>query len=250
MNPSTFTYQWHDQLPSTNDHALELLRRGEAENGLVVLALEQSAGRGQRQNHWHSAAGENLTMSVVLKFQNWSVDYQFALNMAAALAVYRCLSSELGDALTIKWPNDIFYRHFKIGGLLVENGVQGNRLAYSVVGIGLNVNQQHFPNELRQARSLKQITGRDYDLQRLATGICRELKQLVERIDTGKREELRQNYVVALFGLNEDRTFVNNGSEITGQIVDVDALGRLVVRDKAGRVRRFGFKEVEWVFDS
>ena len=126
---------------STNNEALQFLADGTAYEGDMVVTDGQTQGRGQRGNQWIAQSGQNLTFSLVLQPTFLLASEQFWLNMAVSLAVYDSLSPFIPAGLRIKWPNDIYVNDRKMGGILIENALQGYNLAHSVVGIGLNINQ-------------------------------------------------------------------------------------------------------------
>ena len=149
---------------STNDSARELLLQHDTSEGTVVITDNQTAGKGQRGNSWFSAEGANLTMSLIMKPNFLTVSKQFYLNMISSLAVKRVLNDRLPDAHSqVKWPNDVLLNNRKVCGILIENGIKRQFLEYSVVGIGLNVNQKAFG--LATATSMSNEIGIAFSLQ-------------------------------------------------------------------------------------
>ena len=136
--------QYLPSCQSTNDEASALIAQADPVEGTIVVTDHQMAGRGQRGNQWEAQAGQNLTCSLVLKPTFLSANEQFWLNIAISLGIYDGLQPLLGEALRIKWPNDIYVGDQKAGGILVENILQGYSMAWSVVGLGINVNQSDF----------------------------------------------------------------------------------------------------------
>ena len=120
--------------------------------------------------------GKNLTFSMLLKPSFLPLSQQFDLTRAVSLGIINALEPLLGDKLKIKWPNDIYYADGKLGGMLIENMVQGGQIKNSVIGIGLNINQEDFPLDVPNAVSLKQILHRDYDLKVLLSEICKNIE--------------------------------------------------------------------------
>ncbi len=146
------------EISSTNDEA-----RGECyHHGDIVLADSQSAGRGQRGNAWASGAGENLTFSVVVEPAALPFEKSFLLSKATAVALVETLG-DFGIGATIKWPNDIYVGERKVAGVLIENDLMGERLTKSVIGIGLNVNQQAFDLSLPNPVSMAQVGRSAFD---------------------------------------------------------------------------------------
>ena len=150
---------------STNSLLKELLAKGEWPEGEGFLyAGYQTAGRGQTGNSWESEADKNL----------------YFLNIAVGVAIYRTVG-ELGiSELGIKWPNDIYWQDKKLAGILLENAIIGNEIKYAIAGIGLNVNQTEFHSDAPNPISLKQITGRDYDIDSLMNALLEQVHQVLD----------------------------------------------------------------------
>jgi BirA family biotin operon repressor/biotin-[acetyl-CoA-carboxylase] ligase len=171
-----------DSLPSTNDRARDLALAGAAE-GTVIVAGRQTAGRGRLGRAWSSPAGEGLYLSIILRPEvrpaNASV-----ITLAAAVAVAETLSLDFGARADIKWPNDVLVAGRKICGILVESAIEGDRIQHAILGIGVNLAQEDFPEEIRQsATSLLKETGK-----RVAPGEI--LEPLFERLDRRYRQSL------------------------------------------------------------
>jgi BirA family biotin operon repressor/biotin-[acetyl-CoA-carboxylase] ligase len=147
---------WLERVDSTNDEARRHI--SEIDNLSVVSALEQTKGRGQRGNRWSSQPGENLTFSLVVKDFRIKANEQSAISQATALSLVDLLSRHEVKA-RIKWPNDIYAGDEKICGILIENSLKGSEIDWSIIGIGLNVNQTAFPEDLPNPTSMKLCTG-------------------------------------------------------------------------------------------
>jgi len=212
------------------------------------MAENQYAGRGQQQNTWYTEPGKNLTFSVLLKPSFLPVTAQFDLIRTISLGVFDALEPLLGDKLKIKWPNDIYYNDNKLGGMLIENLVQASRIKSSVVGIGLNINQECFADGLSNAVSLKQILHQDYDLNTLLSEICRHVEAWYLSLKAGKTAYIRETYLSRLYWLNEQRGFKTLDNEFAGTIKGVRDNGLLVVRnDNNDEELEFSLKEIEFV---
>ncbi len=237
---------------STNDIAAELGAQASTPEGTVVITANQTRGRGQRGNTWLAEPGKNLTFSVVLRPVFLPPADQFLLNITVSLAIQRFLSAYLPQHLSVKWPNDVYWQDRKLGGVLIENTLQGSRLAQSVVGIGLNINQRRFADGLR-ATSLALATAAyllvedDYDLEILLPQLLLCLEQYYLKLRAGEAGSLRAEYLRILYGYGENRLFRAENRVFEGKIIDVDHDGRLVVQTH-NSIRRFAFKEIEMVF--
>ena len=215
--------------------------------GTVIMAENQYAGRGQHQNGWHAEPGKNLTFSLLLKPAFLPVSVQFDLTRAISLGVFDALSPLLGGKLKIKWPNDIYYADCKLGGMLIENFVQGSQIKNAVIGIGLNVNQEEFPAHLPNPVSLKQILHQDYDLKALLSEICRHIERYYLNLKTGNISFVREAYLKQLYWLGESRSFKSQTSVFNGTITGVRDHGLLVVQDNIGGEKEFSLKEIEFL---
>lgn len=231
-------------LGSTNDYALELLRKGTVVEGLVVSAAAQTHGKGQAGAKWESEPGVNIAMSVVLLPSFLQPVRHFSLNQAIALAVRDTLAPYLPVPVSIKWPNDIIAGNGKIAGILIQTQLQGNRFQHGVAGIGINVNQAEFPNHLPQATSLAKITGQSFNLRNLREVLCFQLDTRYAQLRAGNLEEISRHYTDHLFRAHISSRFRRvDGSVFEGTIEGVSEDGRLLVR-KNQELEKFSPKEI------
>ena len=159
-----YTIELLETLKSTN-HYLDNLEPTPAE-GRVIMTTNQTGGVGQQGNVWESEAGKNLTFSLLLKPTFLPIASRFMLTKAISIAILDFLKQELPDQeVYIKWPNDIYFKNKKIAGILIKNEIKGMMMGTSIIGIGLNVNQESFDENLPNPISMKMITGKDYDLE-------------------------------------------------------------------------------------
>ncbi|NVO83290.1 biotin--[acetyl-CoA-carboxylase] ligase [Hymenobacter terrestris] len=250
LSPQTlFTGQqlvWLPECGSTNSEAQTLIGENRATDGCCVVTDKQTAGRGQRGNQWEAAPGENLTLSVVWKPVFLPAADQFLLSQTVALALHDWLSALLGPtpALRVKWPNDLYYGAQKLGGILIENTLSGAKIQYSVVGIGLNINQQQFG--IPTATSLGCLTGRTYQLAPLAERLLECLERRYLQLRAGRVRELRTEYLAVLYRFGETHTYETDGQRLHGRIVGLDEAGRLAL-ETGGQVRHFDLKQIRYV---
>ena len=237
------------EVDSTNKFLKELLSNSTpVTEGTVIMAESQYAGRGQQQNTWHAEPGKNLTFSILLKPDFLPVSNQFDLTRAVSLGVFDALAPLAGEKLKIKWPNDIYYRDNKMGGMLIENIIQYGTIKDAVVGIGLNINQLSFPVHLTKAISLIQILHRDYDLKTLLSDICAKIESHYLALKAGKTAFVRDSYLNRLYWLNEQREFKTKNGPFKGRIKTVRDNGLLVVQNNNGAELEFSFKEIEFLY--
>src|SRR5687768_3851267 len=184
-----------NSVESTNNYAMARIHAGLAGHGDAYFALEQTAGKGQRGKTWMAQPGENITISIVLNTEPLISSQQFLLSAAVALACYDLLTEKLGDEVKIKWPNDLYWRDRKAGGILIENVVSSGKSEaghwrWSVVGVGININQTIFPGEIPNAVSVKQIAGKDFPTVELAKELCSVIDKNYRELINGKFESL------------------------------------------------------------
>lgn len=237
---------YFDRLTSTNDIALEQVKSGEAVHGTVISAGEQSKGRGQQENKWESAYGMNLIVSIILYPENIEAARQFLISKAISVALVRLLSEYSSD-ISIKWPNDIYAGGDKIAGILIENSVKGDRLESSVVGIGLNLNQTTFSTGLPNPVSLSMITGREHDPEKVLDDLCTHFESLYQMVENGQSMAVDRAYYNHLYRRSLFSDFSIRGLTIKGSIEGVDEFGRLLLRDEGGAIRKFSFREIEFI---
>ncbi|WP_442589649.1 biotin--[acetyl-CoA-carboxylase] ligase [Pedobacter sp. AW31-3R] len=215
--------------------------------GTVIMAEDQFAGRGQQDNIWHSEPGKNLTFSLLLQPGFLIPDEQFKLNMAISVALHEALKGLTGEGLSVKWPNDIYFRDKKIGGILIENIISGRKIKNSVVGIGINVNQQHFKEGVSgNAGSIYQILHQDVNLIQLLAEICSQIEVAYLKLRAGSYTELRSVYVGLLYQYKVKARYRYGGEIIEGEIVDVGERGLLSIKTRIG-ITTYNFKEIEFI---
>ncbi len=229
---------------STNSLLNEFNSKSPLPEGTVLITDRQTAGRGQRGNSWESEPGMNLTFSFLIRPTFLNTKDQFQLSMAISLAVIRALQSTLDERIKLKWPNDIWVNDKKIGGILMENQLQGPLLACVVAGIGLNINQQLF--SLPHAASLCQFLGASSDLNDIFQRLMTNLEAEYLELRAGKVTDLKQRYIDSLYKFGEVHHFEAKGESFEGSICDVDESGRLRIESK-GNTRGFSFQEVRFL---
>lgn len=210
-----------------------MLAKGEWPEGeYFVYAGYQTAGRGQTGNSWESEADKNLLCSILLPPDK---DLYF-LNIAVGVAIL----SVIGEDFTIKWPNDIYYGDKKVAGILVENAILGNEVKYSIAGIGLNVNQTTFVSDAPNPISLKQITGKEYDIDAL-------MQQVYAKVQETLNEEVWEEYKNHLYRRDGFWKYKDQNGIFEARIIDVLPTGEIVLCDRNGQNRTYGFKQIKYI---
>ncbi|MDX9883307.1 MAG: biotin--[acetyl-CoA-carboxylase] ligase [Prolixibacteraceae bacterium] len=231
---------------STNNYANRQLLESEVGEGTVFLAYCQENGRGQINNRWESEAGKNLTFSLVLKPDFLEITDQFMISKVVALGIHAGLKGYAGH-LKIKWPNDIYADDRKLGGILIENSIMSGRITNSVVGIGLNINQEKFVSDAPNPISLKQLTGKDYDLMPLLNQLTENIFSFYGLLKNGNFGVINQLFEEKMYRFGEKYRYKCDGAEFTGTITGVNEIGQLLITDEHGNKRQFHFKEVEFI---
>jgi len=211
-----------------------LVRAGMAQHGLAVFAHEQTKGRGQREKQWLSEAGKNIAISLVADASFLSHLPPFYLSMATANGVLKLLQSYIPEDLKIKWPNDLYWRDRKAGGILIENIWKGKEWQWSVIGIGINVNQTEFPSLGSTAVSLRQITGKKFEPIQLAKDLCGYLQMGLEQLSKDP-SRVRDRYIDQLYRRGELVKFHIDGALHEGRIKTVNDQGQLVLGENEER---------------
>ncbi len=245
-----------DTVDSTNNYALDLLHAGMSHHGMAILAREQSAGKGQRGKSWTARKGDGLLLSVVINPYPLLPAQQFQLSACVAVAAHSLYAKYAGSDTSIKWPNDIYWQDRKAGGILIENiiGPQQEGLEsssgwkWAVAGVGFNINQPAFPEEMNRAVSLLQITGCRHDTVELATEFCEIFNDWLEQLVITGFEEIYQYYVSHLYKQNE-KVKLKKGSRVFEAVIKtVTPGGQLLV--ESGIEEVFNWGELEWVFNA
>lgn len=232
-------------LPSTNQYALDLLSKNKPSEGTVISTADQTAGRGQYGSQWVSTAGKNITMSIIFYPAFLPVQQQFFLNIAIALGVYDGLIHCNIPNLVVKWPNDIYADDRKLGGILIQNTLGGNKISASVAGIGINLNQTNFDPSLPNPGSVQLATGKHYDRETVMTILCSTIEARYLMLRRGAQQELLEDYYKVLYRFRIMAAYERkNGSRFEGKITGITKEGYLKIELNNGEVEQFNLKEV------
>lgn len=233
------TVHFHE-CPSTNTEAIRFTEINGIHHGAVFICDHQSAGRGQAGNRWESEPGQNLTFSIVLE-NPVEPESHFYLNIFLSLALTKSLNQITGRELQIKWPNDLMAAGKKIGGILIENTIQGKLIRYSVAGIGLNVNQTHF--NFPSATSLSLLTGTTFKKDALLEKILIAMEAEFSRLKRKDFSGLLADWLQHLYLLNKPHQFLKGEETFEGVITGIDRHGRLEMKINSV-THYFNFKEI------
>jgi len=217
------------------------------ENGegtMVVVADYQTAGKGCGTNAWESERGKNLTFSMLIHPDGILANDQFHITEVVSVAMCKTLQSYIYNKVEIKWPNDIYVGDKKICGILIENRLQGQTIRDCIIGIGLNVNQTEFKSDAPNPVSLRQLTGKETDINELMTAFL----ECFDRELNSKTTCF--TYREMLYKKGKDSLYKSKTTCFTARLMDVLPDGRLLLVDKEGQERTYAFKEVQFIVDS
>lgn len=229
---------------STNNYAMGLIHEGMAQHGTAVFSHEQTKGKGQRNKQWFSENGKNIALSLIIQPFSLAFNEAFLLSMSVGLALQRFLNFYTNGDLFIKWPNDIYWRDRKAAGILIENVIQGRDWKWAVIGMGLNINQTDF-GDFKRAVSLKQITGKDYDVVILAKEMLNFLQQSFDELTTNKENVLAE-YHQQLYKWKEKIILKKGEKKFEGIFKEVTEDGLLILQHEE-KQKQFSVGEVEWI---
>lgn len=236
---------YHANVSSTNELATDLISNGSATDGTVISAGFQLKGKGQRNKQWHSDPFMNLIMSVILKPNGLMPEDQFYISKIISLSIIDTLG-RYSDKFSIKWPNDIYHKGDKIAGILIENTIIGNRISASIAGIGLNINQKDFPEDLPNPVSLSTISAKNHNVQLIQDEVCRNLQNWYEALIAEQYDIIDESYENRLYQSGIEAQYKTKEGRISGTILGVNKSGQLILLCSSGEKRIFSFKEIEF----
>ena len=251
--PDTFPFPLValDETASTNQYLSQLCNQlQESVAELTTVTAEfQTAGKGQRGNTWEAEEGKNLLFSFVLYPSFLEARRQFILSQIVSLAIKEELS-RWSDEITIKWPNDIYWKDKKICGILIENELEGAYLLRCIAGIGVNINQEHFISPAPNPVSLKQILGRETDKQEVLESILKRLFSYYIPLISQKpniKETIHSDYLNAQYRHKGMYPYRDENGEFKASLETIEPDGHLLLRDENGMLRKYAFKEVQYI---
>jgi len=250
-NPLGMPFVELQSVDSTNNYALARAHAGMAHHGEAFFAHEQVAGKGQRGQRWITQKGENIILSVIADPSPLLLNQQFQLSAAVALAVHDLFSNYAGAEDTkIKWPNDLYWQDRKAGGILVESvigasGQEKGAWKWAIIGIGININQTRFPEGLKNPVSLKQITGKNFDVVVLAHELCRHLDQRFVQLLQGGFPAIHRAFNERLYKKDSAVKFKKENRVFEAVVQSVTPEGRLRIRHSIEE--ELGHGSVEWI---
>lgn len=233
----------YPSLDSTNKEAHRLLASGPIPHGLTLFTTHQTEGRGQMGRIWTAAPNQHLAMTIIYRPASMAVSQLATLGMKISLGIIRALE-QLNPVIVpkIKWPNDIYSGGKKLSGILIENALSGGKVQHAVIGIGMNILEDHFPKDLPNATSLLLRTGQKYNPQDVAIRIRNQVLTLLEDTDPNWKSE----YDRYIFGLDEFFNFSNEAGSFKARVKGISTEGLLILEDEEKNVHAYATHEVRW----
>ncbi|OFX18922.1 MAG: biotin--[acetyl-CoA-carboxylase] ligase [Bacteroidetes bacterium GWA2_31_9] len=236
-----------DSVDSTNNYMKDNLLSNSENEGLIVSCKNQTAGKGQNNNFWESESGKNITISFFIKPKDYiDISDQFKISVFVAVSVFEFINAHASNNISIKWPNDIYFENKKIAGILIEHSIELNKLESTLIGIGININQEVFKSNAPNPISLKNITNQTFDLDNL-------INQLAEILNTNliilknNYKTLKDIYLKNLFHKNTFHKYIYKEKNIVAKIIDINNFGHLILETEDGTVIACDMNEIKHV---
>lgn len=229
---------YFESLTSTSSYIAERVIETNLPEGIIIYTSFQSSGRGQMGNKWESEKGKNLLFSTILYPKTISASDQFLISMVIPLGICDYLNRHLPGCM-IKWPNDIYVNDDKIAGTLIEHSVMSNEIKHTIVGIGLNLNQEQFKSDAQNPISLKNLTGKDYNPEIELVSLCSDLDSRYTQLMDNKFTEIRDNYNNNLYRRNEWHDYRDDSGTFKGRILSVAKSGTLRLETEQSEIKEY-----------
>lgn len=230
-----------------------LLKQWMVDNPLVkevaIYTSHQKHGRGQKGNSWEAEPGKNLTCSILLSPGNIKVNQQFIISQIVSLSIHQVLS-QYTSGITIKWPNDIYWENRKISGILIEHLLNEEYLQHSIIGIGINLNQENFTSDAPNPISLTRITGERYDVFSILEQVTATISQKYQYLKNNplSYKQFKDLYMSHLYQADGWYKFEDKEGVFLARIADIDSMGMLVLeKQHSHRLQKYAFKEVKFL---
>ena len=238
---------------STNSYLNNLLSHQRLPEGAVIMAHEQTSGRGLANERWVSEAGENLLMSIAFYPSFLTTENLFMLSKTFSLGVFDGVKNILGHSgengnVKIKWPNDIYVGDKKLCGMLIENSIRNPNINHTLLGIGLNVNQDIFPTALQNPVSLKMILGKGLSVEDCFSELCNTIESRYLQLKAGHTDLINEDYINSLYRFGEFHYYRNSKEKFRAKITAIADDGKIFLRHENGLIGKYEFKEVSFLF--
>jgi len=235
-----------ESVDSTNDYASEFISSHQVTDGTVINAKHQTKGKGQFGSTWLTTANQNLTLSIILKPNNLHIKHQFYLSVISSLSIKDTLLA-YGIKAHVKWPNDVYVKAKKISGILIQNTIVRSKIQYSIIGIGVNVNQNVFHPSLPNPTSISKEINKILSLLDIRQKLYNNFESYYIGLKRGEFDTLLDSYKQHLYQKNEVRSYkLEDGTIVNGIIRDVNENGKLDIELENG-INTFSLKEISFL---
>ena len=214
----------------------------------LVVADDQTKGRGQQGNAWETEKGKNLTFSLLCHPDFILASRQWLLSQCMAVAIQQALS-QFVEGVEVKWPNDIYIGDQKISGTLIECDLLGKHISNCIIGVGININQTVFRSEAPNPTSLQLLTGKEYDREEVLSALLQHFQYFYSQLQEGQEDTIRQLYRQHLYRREGFHRYRDARGEFMAAIDDIEPTGHLRLRFEDGKVVRYELKEVQFIKD-
>jgi BirA family biotin operon repressor/biotin-[acetyl-CoA-carboxylase] ligase len=231
---------------SSNSLALEMLEKQDLNDGTLIWVENQTNGRGQNNNVWESESGQNLTFSIILKPSFLKPEHQAYLSKIVSLGLADYVGLFCSE-VSVKWFNDIYIKNKKVAGILIENTWLGQKINTSVIGIGLNLNQEKFPTALPNAVSLKMMTEVPFVLEESLKLLHGLIMTRYEQLKESEFKNIDECYNSLLYRCGKECSFVKDGEIFKAVIIKVEPNGHIQLKHSDGKVGCYGMHEVRMI---
>ncbi len=232
---------------STNDIASEIIQKGKIINGTVIVTEHQTSGKGQRGNQWESEPNDNLLMSIIIDSSFLDLKNQFHLSIISAIAIHSTLKKLKVENIKIKWPNDIYINEKKISGILIESILSGNKLSFSTIGIGINVNQKVFSSK-RATSILNENLDSKLTPSIMLENLCENFEKYYLELKNKNLQKINSEYLNTLLWINEEQNFRDKEGIFLGKIRGILPNGQLIIW-VSNEEKYYDIKEIEYLFN-
>ena len=242
---------------STNSFVREMLQKEGAKHAMsvnllqgftLVVADDQTKGRGQKGNSWETEKGKNLTFSLLCHPDFILASHQWLLSQCMAVAIQQTLSQYV-EGVEVKWPNDIYIGNKKISGTLIECDLQGKHISNCIIGVGININQTVFRSDAPNPTSLQLLTGKEFDREEVLSSLLHYFQDYYAQLQEGQEETICQLYMQYLYRREGFHRYRDAHGEFMAEIAGIEQTGHLRLRYEDGNVVRYELKEVQFMID-
>ena len=240
-------YIYLKEIPSTNAYIAGIISKSKPQHDFCAYTYNQTEGRGQIGRKWFSDHNKNICLSILVQHKDLEVHRQFELNMAVCLGILEYIKMILGPGdVKIKWPNDIYFKDQKLAGILIQNQISGQYISSSIIGVGLNVNQILFPDDIPNPTSLRLIKQKKFNLFNELTKLSENIYDSINYFKE-QPQNLFEKYINSIYGIHQIRQFKDQDNHIfKGIIKGINPSGQLLV-EVENKILKFNFREIGFI---